>query len=130
MCVKRRSFLFSSAALVGGSIVESKESHADQMHPRHVQAASLMTEGAKRFLAALDADQRAKATFPFDSEERMNWHFIPRERKGLPLREMTPYQKHLAGALLAAGLSQTGFIKALTIMTLEDLLQLIQNHRT
>src|SRR5260370_38000807 len=127
MCVKRRSFLFSSAALLAGSMLESKDSHADQMHPRPVHAASLMTEWAKRFLAALDADQRAKATFPFDSEERMNWNFIPRERKGLPLREMTPYQKHLAGALLAAGLSQTGFIKAVTIMSLEDVLKVIEN---
>jgi hypothetical protein len=30
----------------------------------------------------------------------MNWHFIPKERKGLPLREMTPYQKHLASTYL------------------------------
>ena len=127
MCVKRRSFLFSSAALLAGSMLESKDSHADQMHPHHVHAASLMTECAKRLLAALDADQQAKATFPFDTEERMNWHFIPRERKGLPLREMTPYQKHLAGALLAAGLSQTGFIKAVTIMSLEDVLKVIEN---
>src|SRR5260370_6678881 len=115
MCVKRRSFLFSSAALLAGSMLESKDSHADQMHPRHVHAASLMTECAKRFLAALDADQRAKATFPFDSEERMNWHFIPRERKGLPFREMTPYKKHIAGTMLAAGQHLTGFIQAVIV---------------
>jgi hypothetical protein len=86
-----------------------------------------MTECANRFLNALDADQRGKATFPFDADERMNWHYIPRERKGLPLRDMTPYQKHLASALLAAGLSQTGYIKAVTIMSLEDVLKLIEN---
>ena len=33
----------------------------------------------------------------------MNWHFIPKERKGLPLLEMTPPQKALAHALLSAG---------------------------
>jgi hypothetical protein len=103
------------------------DSHADQIHPQHVHAASLMTECAKRFLDALDADQRSKVTFPFDTDERMNWHFIPRPRKGLSLREMTPYQKHLASALLAAGLSQTGYIKAVTIMSLEDVLKLIEN---
>jgi hypothetical protein len=86
-----------------------------------------MTECANRFLAALDANQRGKATFPFDTDERMNWHFIPKERKGLPLREMTPYQKHLASALLAAGLSQTGYIKAVTIMSLEDVLKIIES---
>jgi hypothetical protein len=102
-------------------------SHAHQTHPHHVHAASIMTECANRFLAALDADQRSKATFPFDTDERMNWHYIPRERKGLPLVEMTPYQRHLASALLAAGLSQTGYIKAVTIMSLEDVLRIMEN---
>jgi uncharacterized protein DUF3500 len=105
----------------------SGDSHADQIHSHGVHAASLMTECANRFLAALDADQRGKAMFPFDTDERMNWHFIPKERKGLPLREMKPYQKHLAGALLAAGLSQTGYIKAVTIMSLEDVLKIMEN---
>jgi hypothetical protein len=86
-----------------------------------------MTECANRFLTSLDANQRARATLPFDGDERMNWHFVPKDRRGLPLREMTPYQKHLASALLAAGLSQTGYIKAVTIMSLEDVLKLIEN---
>jgi hypothetical protein len=86
-----------------------------------------MTDCATRFLAALNADQRGKAIFSFDADERMNWHFIPKERKGLPLREMAPYQKHLASALLAAGLSQTGYIKAMTIMSLEDVLKIMEN---
>jgi hypothetical protein len=86
-----------------------------------------MTECANRLLAALDSHQRGKASLPFDSDERMNWHFVPKERKGLSLREMTPDQKHLASALLAAGLSQTGYIKAVTIMSLEDVLKLMEN---
>ncbi len=125
--MKRRSFLCSSTALVGAGILGRTNSHADQIHPHRIQAASLMTECASRFLSALDADQRGKATFPFATDERMNWHFIPRERKGLPLLEMTPYQKHLASALLAAGLSQTGYIKAVTIMSLEDVLKIIES---
>jgi hypothetical protein len=89
-------------------------------------SASVMTESANRLLNALDPEQRAKATFKFEDDERQNWHFIPKGRKGLPLREMTPYQKHLATALLAAGLSQQGFIKAVTIMSLEDVLKMIE----
>jgi hypothetical protein len=125
--MKRRSFLSSSSAFVGAGMLASHDGQADKIHPHHVHAASLMTECANRFLAALDANQRGKATFPFDTDERMNWHFIPKERKGLPLREMTPYQKHLASALLAAGLSQTGYIKAVTIMSLEDVLKIIES---
>jgi hypothetical protein len=127
MRVERRLFLRSSAALVGAGMLGSNHGHSEQIHPHHVHAASRMTECANRFLAALDANQRGKATFPFQSDERLNWHFIPKERKGLPLREMMPYQKHLASALLAAGLSQTGYIKAVTIMSLEDVLRIIEN---
>jgi hypothetical protein len=83
--VKRRSFLCSSAALIGGGLLGSGDSHADQIHPHRVHTAALTTECANRFLAALDSDQRGRAMFPFDTEERMNWHFIPKERKGLPL---------------------------------------------
>ena len=127
MNLKRRSFLCSSAAFTGVAILGSGDTHAGQIHPHHTHAASLMAECANRFLNALDANQRGKATFPFETEERMNWHYIPKERKGLPLRDMTPYQKHLASALLAAGLSQTGYIKAVTVMSLEDVLKLIEN---
>jgi hypothetical protein len=89
-------------------------------------SASVMTEAANRFLASLTPEQKAKATFKFDDAERMNWFFVPIERKGLPLREMSAYQKHLASALLNAGLSQSGYMKAVTIMSLEDVLRVME----
>ena len=87
---------------------------------------SLMAETAHRFLASLTPEERAQATFPFEDDERLNWHYIPRVRKGLPLRDMTPAQKHLATALLSAGLSQSGYLKAETIMSLEDVLRILE----
>ena len=123
--MNRRSLLKSGAAAAGtGLLLHHHHAHAE---PAPAAAGSLLLETANRFLAALDNEQRAKATFPFDSDERLNWHFIPKVRKGLPLREMTPYQKHLASALLSAGLSQTGYIKAVTIMSLEDVLKTLEN---
>jgi len=89
-------------------------------------SASVMTETANRFLASLTPEQRAKATFKFEDAERVNWFYVPIERKGLPLREMGAYQQRLATALLSAGLSQTGFIKAITIMSLEDVLRIME----
>jgi hypothetical protein len=85
-----------------------------------------MSEAANRFLASLTAEQRTQATFQFQDDERENWHYIPRVRKGLSLQEMTPPQKELAAALLCAGLSQQGYIKAVTIMSLEDILRLME----
>ena len=85
-----------------------------------------MTFAAKAFLGSLTPEQKAKATFTFDSEERENWNFVPLDRKGLPLKEMSSSQRHLAYGLLASGLSQKGSVKALSIMSLEQILQDIE----
>jgi hypothetical protein len=90
------------------------------------QSISIMTDAAKTFLASLTPDQRERVKFAFDADERMNWFYTPVPRKGLPLREMGPGQKKLALALLSAGLSQRGMIKATTIMSLEDVLNLLE----
>src|SRR5215472_1630486 len=73
--MERRSFLGSSAALVGSQMLRSGYSQKNEVHVHHARAASLITECANRFLAALDADQRGKATFAFDADERLNRHF-------------------------------------------------------
>jgi Protein of unknown function (DUF3500) len=135
--IDRRTLLSSAAAVAGTGLLVQKapgaasgHTHADSPSPQSTHAVTscaLMIETANRFLAALSSEQRAKATFKFEDDERMNWHFIPKERKGLPLREMAPYQKHLASALLSAGLSHTGYIKAVTIMSLEDVLRILEN---
>jgi Protein of unknown function (DUF3500) len=91
-----------------------------------MHSASIMSDTAKAFLASLDPEQRARATFQFQDEERFDWHYIPKERKGLPLKDMRPEQKHLAHALLAAGLSQRGYIKAVSIMSLDEVLRILE----
>jgi len=82
-----------------------------------------MATAAKAFLATLDDGQRAKAQFEFGSEERFNWHYIPRARKGLPLAEMKPAQREAAMALLKTGLSASGFTRAEAIRSLELVLR-------
>src|SRR6266550_5730388 len=82
-----------------------------------------MAAAANNLLATLTPEQAAKATYPLEANERFNWHFIPRERKGLPFKEMAPEQKHLAHALMSTSLSQRGYLKASTIMSLEQVLR-------
>src|SRR6266540_3283220 len=82
-----------------------------------------MAAAANNLLATLTPEQAAKATYALEDNERFNWHFIPRERKGLPLKEMLPEQKHLAHALLSTALSHRGYLKASTIMSLEQVLR-------
>ncbi len=91
-----------------------------------IHSASVMTDAAKAFLSSLTPQQRAQATFQFTDDERFDWHYIPKVRKGLALRDMTPEQKQLAHALLAAGLSQRGYIKAVSIMSLDEVLKVLE----
>jgi hypothetical protein len=81
-----------------------------------------MAGAAKKFLAALSPELRAKAVYEIKDEERLNWAFIPKERKGLTLKEMSADQQSLALALLATGLSGHGYAKATNIMSLESIL--------
>jgi hypothetical protein len=88
-----------------------------------------MTGAADKFLAALNADQKAKAQLDFEDPARFNWRFTPQQdaakkytRKGLPLEEMTAEQKDAARELLKAGTSAVGYEKATTIMSLEGIL--------
>jgi len=85
-------------------------------------AASAMSAAADKLLSSLTAEQKAKAAFDFKDNERENWHYIPKERKGLTIKEMTPPQRKLAHALLASGLSHQGYTKATNIMNLETIL--------
>ena len=77
-------------------------------------------------MSSLWPDQKAKATYKFEDDERYDWHFIPKLRKGLSFGEMQPLQRELATALLAAGLSQQGLIKAESIMSLDQILLLME----
>src|SRR5436190_9890429 len=89
-----------------------------------------MAVAAEDWLQSLNADQKARATFPFDSKERTNWKFTPQQdkdrkptRKGLALEAMTAEQKKAAVGLVRAGTSAAGAEKALTIMSLEAILR-------
>jgi Protein of unknown function (DUF3500) len=83
-------------------------------------------EAARIFLKSLDEKQLAKATFPFEDEERFKWFFVPIERKGLPLREMSETQKASAIALLKASVNKQASEKAIAIMQLEIILKEIE----
>jgi hypothetical protein len=97
---------------------------------RQGPADAKMVVAGQKFLASLDDKQKARATFAFDSPERTNWWFVPREdgkqnsiRKGLPLQDMTDAQKKAALDLLATGTSVKGLEQARTIMSLEAILR-------
>jgi hypothetical protein len=87
-----------------------------------------MAAAANAWLATLDPAQRTQAKLAFDSEERFNWFFVPRERVGLPLKKMTADQRRATRALLEAGLSEKGYSKAEAVRMLEPVLAVIENN--
>lgn len=93
-------------------------------------AGAEMTQAARDFLAGLSADQRAAATMKFDDAARLDWHFIPKEkRKGLQIKQMNEEQRKLAHALLRGTISQLGYDKAKAIMSLEAILHELEKSR-
>jgi len=85
-----------------------------------------MARAAQKFLDSLSAEQKEKAAFAFDAEERFNWQFM-RDRaetkrfKGLPLKDMKAEQKKAALELLATATSAAGKDLVTTMMSLESL---------
>ncbi|HUQ87496.1 MAG TPA: DUF3500 domain-containing protein [Vicinamibacterales bacterium] len=93
------------------------------------KSAAAMQKAATVFLDSLSPDQKARASFPFDGDERLRWHFIPNEtfpRKGLMIKDMNESQRRLAHDLLRSGLSARGYLKVTSIIELEDILKGIE----
>lgn len=88
---------------------------------------SSMTKAAVAFLQSLNPEQKAKAQFAFIDSERYNWNYVPIERKGIPLRELSPKQKDAGLNLLHTALSDTGFKKTIAITQLENVLKVVEN---
>lgn len=89
--------------------------------------ASEIAAAANNLLSALTTEQRSKASFEFATDERVNWHFVPKERKGLPFADLTPAQAHLAHIVISSALSHRGYFKAATIMSMEQILFDLEN---
>jgi len=87
-----------------------------------MRAASAMAEAANKFLASLTPEQKAKATLDFADENRRDWTVVPRDRKGVPLKDLDENQRKLAMEFMKTGLGASGYQKATTIMSLEPVL--------
>jgi len=84
---------------------------------------------AQYFLNSLDAPQKEQATYPVMDEERYNWHFTPRVRQGLAIKDMNEQQKEAAYALMRASLSERGYEKAQQVRELEAVLREVEGRQ-
>jgi hypothetical protein len=88
------------------------------------------TERAQAWVKMLTNEQRAIALMPYTDKRRMDWHFIPKaERKGLQYKNMSAEQKVATLNMLRSVLSQLGYEKATTIMSLESILKELEKNK-
>jgi len=85
-----------------------------------------MVDSTNSFLASLSAQQRNNGVYAFDDEERLNWHFIPRDRNGIPFRSMNEPQREAAENLLRTFFSAKGYQRAEAVRGSESVLAEIE----
>ncbi|HET6994588.1 MAG TPA: DUF3500 domain-containing protein, partial [Chitinophagaceae bacterium] len=90
-------------------------------------SSTTLREAAVNFLGSLSAKQKKQVQFLFTEEERYNWHFVPKSRKGISLKELNTSQRNTAYSLLHMAMSDTGYRKTTAIIELEDILREAEN---
>ena len=127
---------FSAPALASLFANQTAEALGQKVNP----IAQVMMEAAQQFLNLLGADLQRQAILPLGSDEYFNWHYIPsfvdslpnaaqlglHKRSGVCLKMMTPEQRLAAHALLRSALSVQGYLKATSIMHLEEVLREVE----
>jgi len=85
-----------------------------------------MARAAAAFLAALDAGRQRRAAFAFGDAERLNWHYVPRRRQGLPFKDMPAGARAATHELMKTALSVVGYEKATNVIRLEEVLRQLE----
>lgn len=83
---------------------------------------------ASAMLASYSDEQRAAGVFAVDHANRTDWHYVPRNRPGVKLGDLSDAQKHLLHDLLQTALSDSGYLKVTDIMWLETVLAELENN--
>ena len=93
-----------------------------------IDAVSKSTRSAATaLLNSLDEKQKKQALYDIKAPLRKDWHYIPPDRQGLKLGDMTNEQKTLVHQLMQTALSDSGYLKATDIIWLESVLYEMSN---
>jgi len=118
-----------AAALGLVSVATAQDPGPGAARQAMVDAASEVYASVSRgggFVAQMfGVDRAAMMLFPLDDAERENWQFWPTARVGLPLEYMSAAERRATQGLLASALSSQGYLKAVHIMQLEEILDLL-----
>ena len=85
---------------------------------------------ANKFINLLDSSQKALALYPFNIDERYNFHFFPKnDRKGVPLNALNAEQQQAAFNLLNSSLSVEAVQKVKGITELDAVLKVLEQRK-
>jgi len=107
--------IFAAALLISAAL-------AVNVPPAPTARHDAMAGAAKAFLDTLDREERDRAQLELGDPNRLDWHFVPRPRRGIPLGDLNDGQRVAAHDLLRATLSARGQLKVQAILELEALL--------
>ncbi len=88
---------------------------------------SSMRLAARAFVETLEEADRSKAQLPMHVAQRRDWHYVPRERFGVALRDLDERERKALRALLRTTLSAAGEQAVDAIVALEDVLRELES---
>src|SRR5260370_4950787 len=133
---RRRLLHGLGAGAAGGALTRAAHGHNPPPGPARAPVPSLADVGdapraaragaALALLGALPAETRRHAVFALEDKERLDWHYIPRRRAGVPFKDMPAAGRAAAHELMKASLSAVGYGKAVGIIRLEEVLRRLE----
>lgn len=85
-----------------------------------------MGEAGRDFLASLDEEARSRCTFELVDDERTAWTYLPGERDGLMIGDLSSESRAHLTLLMQSALSSSGYFKAEGVIMLEGVLRELQ----
>lgn len=116
-------------SLLAGSAAGAQEAAQVRVTEEMVAAARALLATVERGPPGgglLGFDVRANLSLPLDHEAREDWAYWPTERVGVPIELMTTQQRMLVHELLTSLLSSNGYLKVVSIMQLEQVLDMLE----
>ena len=115
--------LLGLIAALCGSTSSFGQSTAETLHAEMVKA-------TQDYIATLSPGQRDSTLYTFDSDERMNFNFVPMpdKRKGVPLKQLSAEQRTAVHVMLQSVLSAEGYLKTTSILQLERILSILEEN--
>jgi hypothetical protein len=125
--MKRFTILSCLIALAGlAGLVAAQRSPVSSTPAVAGSSTAKAVTAADEFLKMLDASERAKAAYPFNSPQKTNWSNLPSgiyQRNSLRLGDLSAGKRAAALALVAAVTSADGYRKVTDIMNGDEVLK-------